>query len=227
VASSTPAFLASTAFVISARVCQEQENQVTDTLDQGQEGTQEQGGENRNLAHLREKAERADALEAELAQLRREAAVAKSGIDSDHPLGKFFVEHYDGDISDTEALVAKAKEMGVPIKGAPAFNGTEQPAPGDSEPQPGLGENAVNLEPTGTQQRRALAGEDPQLGEVNEDPRKVALQQAEDAIKEGATFDQAGAHLVSQLAGAASRGDRRVIVTEERMADGRKVQRWT
>lgn len=195
---------------------------MTDTLDQGTDEGQQEQGENPNLKHLREKAERADALEAELAQLRREAAVTKSGIDSEHPLGKFFVEHYDGDISDTEALVAKAKEMGVPLKGAPSFDGTEQPQQSE-----GRQEQAQRpLEATGTEQRRALAGEDPNLGEVNEDPRKVARQQAEDAIKAGATFEQAGAHLVSQLAAAAGRGDRRVIITEERLGNGQIVQRW-
>lgn len=199
---------------------------MTDTLDQGTgEGQEEGGGDGRNLAHLRERAERASALETEVEQLRREAAVSKSGIDAEHPLGKFFMEHYDGDISDTEALVTKAKEMGVPLKGAPAFDGTEQGQAGQQQVPEQNRERRI-LEPTGTEQRRALAGEDPNLGEVNEDPRKVALQQAEDAVKDGATFEQAGAHLVSQLAAAAGRGDSRVLITEERAANGQVRQRW-
>jgi hypothetical protein len=189
---------------------------VTDTLNQG-EGQQAEEGGNANLQYLRDQAAEAKTLREENAALKRASAIDKAGIDSDHPLGQFFVDHYDGDISDTEALVAKATEMGVPLKGAPAFDGTEQQGNGQQQGDgtQGLAQGAVNLEPTGTQQRRALAGEDPNLGEISPDPRKVALEEAQQAVQDGATFEQAGGHLVGSLAAAARRGDQRVIAVNQ------------
>jgi hypothetical protein len=209
---------------------------VTDTLNDEQQGEGAgeggQGNESANMKHLRDRAEAATQAEAERDAARRELAIIKSGIDADHPLGKFFVEHYDGDITDTEALVAKAKEMGVPTMGAPAFNGTEQQQQGEGQQEGGEGvqgnegAGTESQQETGTQQRRALAGGGSVPGEENPDPRKIALDEAQRAIDGGATFDQAAGHMVAKLANAASRGDTRVIVEEVRDGQGRVQQRW-
>jgi hypothetical protein len=210
---------------------------VTDTLDQGTEGQQgNDGGENANIRHLRERAEAATAAEQRAAAAERKLAIVESGIDVSNPMAAFFVEHYDGDITDTAALVARAKEMGIPVKGdtgdggAEGGQGAQQQGEGQQQGQEQGNHNQGGqrqvLEPTGTEQRRALAGEDPNLGEVNPNPRKVALEEAEQAIADGATFEQAGGHLVASLAAAAHRGDRRVIVEERRDDQGRVRQSW-
>lgn len=208
---------------------------MTDTLGNTEtEGTEgEQGQESHNMRRLREQAEKAGQLEAELETLKRERAIEKSGIDADHPMGKFFVEHYQGDITDTVALLDQAKALGVPLKGAPALDGTEQQGTeqqGTSQQAGAQGQEQSRerriLEDTGTEQRRALAGEDPNLGEVSPDPRKQALESAQEAIDKGATFEQGGGHLVAQLAQAASRGDTRVLINEVKGSDGKVRQQW-
>lgn len=204
---------------------------MTDTFTNEGEQINEGGNENANLKHLREQADRAKALDAELAASKRELAVLKSGIDADHPLGKFFVEHFDGDITDTAALLEQAKAMGVPMRNAPGFDGTEQTSQtnqGEGERQVPVtqhGEREV-LEPTGTNERRALAGEGNVSGEEIPDPNKIALEEAQAAIDGGATFEQGAGHMVARLAQAAQAGDRRVIISEERGSDGKVRQRW-
>ena len=48
--------------------------------------------------------------------LQLENALLRSGIDLEHPLGKYFVESYKGDQTDVEGLRAKAAELGVPFR---------------------------------------------------------------------------------------------------------------
>jgi hypothetical protein len=49
-------------------------------------------------------------MEQELAASRREAALARAGIDDSTPLGKMFAKSYDGDIS-VDAIKAAAEEI--------------------------------------------------------------------------------------------------------------------
>jgi hypothetical protein len=196
---------------------------VTDTLDTGQE-TGEGGNDSANIKHLRERAEAATAAENRAAAAERKLAIIESGIDTSTPMAQFFVEHYDGDITDTAALTAAAKEMGIPLKGETAGEGAGQQGDGAQ----GEGGQQVNdqananggqrqiLEPTGTEQRRALAGEDTNPGEESRDPRQVALEQAKSAMEQGATWEAAAGNFVATVANAASRGDRRAIVEEKR-----------
>jgi hypothetical protein len=72
-----------------------------------------------NLAKLRElakKGENVEQMEAELVAVRQDLAVARSGIDSDSPLGKLFLRGYEGDLADVESVKAAATALGVPMK---------------------------------------------------------------------------------------------------------------
>ena len=46
----------------------------------------------------------------------RERALLQSDIDFEHPLGRYFVEHFKGDPSDVDALKVEAQRLGVPFK---------------------------------------------------------------------------------------------------------------
>lgn len=203
------------------RACERnRRDDVTDTFT-GNEGDQQQqgdgGNESAHIRHLRERAEAATAAEVRAAAAERRLAVLEAGIDTDNPMGKFFVEHYDGDMTDIEALKAAATAHGIPLKGTPAGDG-QQPQ-GDQQQQDGgqgLGSGAQSLEPTGTDQRRVLAGEgNSGAGVENPDPRQGALERAQDAIKQGARQEEAAGSFIADLAGAAMRGDRRVVVPDK------------
>lgn len=184
---------------------------MTDTLNQGTEPEAGEGTENGNIRLLREKASKADELQAQLDQIQRERGIEKSGIDTGTKLGQFFLENFKGDVADIEAVKAAAKELGVPFIGAPA---SETPT---GDPQPGAeGETGTPPENNGTAERRELAnGAPPDLGE-SPDPRAGALESAQEALKRGATEEAAAGNWVNQMAAAAQAGDPRVIVADQR-----------
>lgn len=66
---------------------------------------------NDDIRKLRAKARKADAMEAELNQLRRERAFTKAGIDPDDPKMRYFIKGYDGE-DDPEAIRTAALEAG-------------------------------------------------------------------------------------------------------------------
>lgn len=152
-----------------------------------------------SIDHLREKAGKADEATAALAQLARENAMLKSGINLETPLGQFFVESYTGDPSDVEGLKAKAAELGVPIEGeAPAATEAQVVEP--------------VYEPTGTTQRMALSdGAPPDTGE-DKHPKQLAREQFDRSVAQGHSRDDAAADALNVIAQAAMRGDRRVII---------------
>ena len=148
--------------------------------------------ENPNLKLLREKAEKADALAAQLAQSERKNAVLESGIDTSSKLAELFLKSYDGE-SSAEAIKAAAQEYGIPFKG-------EAPEPV---------EETVD---TGTEIRTELADGSPVGTEPSPDPNQVALDAFKAAIANGATEEAAQAVFFNVIAAAAGDGDERVIV---------------
>lgn len=76
-----------------------------DDFDEKPQRTDAEWAELRRAKKAKEKAER------ELAQLRRERAFAKAGIDPDDPRTAYFVKGYDGDITP-EAIRAEAIQAG-------------------------------------------------------------------------------------------------------------------
>lgn len=162
----------------------------------------EGGNENPNLRHIREKAERTEKAEAAEASLRREVAFLRAGIDTDSKLGALFQRSYEGDVTDVDALVAEAKELGVPFKG--------QSAPVE-EPQ-----SEESNEPTGSDQRRELANNAPADSGEQEHPWVRAEAAFKDAQSSGARWEEAGGEAVRILAQAANAGDERAIVKRQR-----------
>lgn len=162
------------------------------------DGDPEAGNENGNIKLLREKAARADEATAALAASQREIAMLRSGVDLESPLGQFFVESYQGDPSDVDALKAKATELGVPFKGQPQATETQVVE--------------ETTEPTGTAERSALSDGAPADTGEDRDPRELAKEHFDRRMAEGAPREQAAGEALNITANAAMRGDKRVIV---------------
>jgi hypothetical protein len=175
------------------------------------ENGQEIPEENHNLKVLREKAEKADKLEVELAGLRREQAIERSGVDISTPLGKFFADQFNGDTADTAALVEAAKALGVPFKGAPAAPAAAPAAEGQTQ-----GTETKVSEDLGTSDREALTGGAPSDEGFQENPYTTAVTAAEAARKRGGTFDDEATAFLGVLVQAANKGDTRVIAIDGR-----------
>ena len=180
------------------------------------QGGQPGGGDNANLKLLRDKANKADTLEAELAAARRETAILRAGIDADSPLGKMFLKAYEGDVDDTEALVNAAKEVGVPFRNAQAPEGgnanSGDGATGNGDG--GAGGDGGTTEPTGTAERQTVAGGAPPDTGQEPHPVQVALDQFQKDMAAGMTQEAAAGKVLNHLANAAAAGDKRVIVQE-------------
>lgn len=73
---------------------------------------------------LEEKARRADDLEAQLAEVKRQQAFNEAGITSANPAYKYFTKGYDGDMT-VDAIKAAATEAGI-LRVPPA---TQQDSP--------------------------------------------------------------------------------------------------
>lgn len=170
---------------------------MSDTLTDGETpaGTEE----NPNLKLLREKAKTADEATEALAKAQREIAVLKSPIDAESPLGKFFFESYKGDLTDADAVLAAANEIGVPMKQGAAVVKPE----GEVETPP---------EPNGTEDRQELAAGAPADTGVTPDPNKVAKDTFDAAIAAGKTEEAARGEMLQVIAQAGLAGDPRVIV---------------
>ena len=149
-----------------------------------------------NMARLRELAKRgeaADAAEARASAAERRIAILESGIDTTTPLGKFFTESFQGDLTDVEAVKTAATELGVPFVG-----------------QESVVEDTP--EPNGTEDRQALAAESPADTGVEANPFTTATDQFNALVASGQTQENAMAGYIAALAGAAIAGDSRVIV---------------
>ena len=179
---------------------------MTDTLDTGA-GAGEAPDENANLKHLREKAAKADEATATADRLARENAFLRSGIDVDTKLGKMFFNSFEGDPADVEALVAEAREMGIPFRGEatpPAGDGQQDPS-GDGTPTP--------PEDIGTGQRQQLASGSPADTGEQKHPNEVAREIFDREIAQG-TWDDAAGMMIASKAAAALSGDQRGLVRQ-------------
>lgn len=165
-------------------------------------GTEEQG-ENPNLRHLREKAEQADAARAAEAQLRKEVAFLKAGIDTDSKLGGLLFKTYEGDLSDLDSLKKEATEIGALKAEEPV---AETPA--------------EDSEPTGSDQRRQLADGAPADTGEKLHPWTEAQKVYDRAMSDGETWEESAGLALNSLANAAMRGDPRAIVQQKQTARG-------
>lgn len=124
---------------------------------------------------------------------RRELAFLKAGIDTSTRLGQLFAKSFEGDVSDVEAIKAEATELGL-IGQAAETKETEEVGDTSAQERSALANNATADDGSGI------------------DPRKVAMERANEAIKAGATWEQGAGGFVAELARAAMAGDQRVIV---------------
>lgn len=172
-----------------------------DTFDETGQGEAQDG--NHDIRQLREKAKRTDELEARVAQMERERAIEKAGIDVESGPGQLFLRVYDGE-ADPEAIKSEAAKFGVPLRGQAQAGET-----GQAEATP---TTDAPSEPSGTAERQALAN-NARSDEVPEaDPRQASLAAAEEARKQGATFEDEAASFLGVRATAAQNGDPRVVL---------------
>lgn len=151
----------------------------------------------RALEASAKKGRRAEALE-------RENAFLKAGIDVESPVGQMFARGYDGDLT-TAAIKASAETIPGALKGGSA--------PTDEAKEQTPEETADEEEKSATAERSALAnGSKPDDGKA-EDPRLTALQRSQEAMKRGATEEDALGSFFNTVATAANQGDKRVVVS--------------
>ena len=167
---------------------------MSDTLTDGE--TEAAPEDSANVKQLREKALRVDEATTALAAAQRKIAVLESGIDAETPLAKMFLKAYDGDFADTEALIAAAKEIGVPMKGVAVVEPVVDETP----------------EPNGTETRQELAAGAPADTGVSPDPNKVARDVFDASIAAGKSSEAAVGEMLASLAQAGLANDARVLV---------------
>ena len=173
------------------------------------DGNQSQGDQGQQEPHdvkrLRELADEGAQTKAELAQLRRERAFERAGIDYESGPGALLFAHYDGE-NTIDAIKAEAEKFGV-IK-PPEQNGGDQ---GGNEGAGGEGGQGSH-EDLGTGERDALSQGAPADENQKPNPYTLAEQAAKTVREKGGSSDAEAAAYLQVLAGAAMSGDPRVIV---------------
>ena len=152
------------------------------------------------IRQLREYGDRQKAKADRADSLARELAAVKLGIDVDSRMGQAWLRDYQGDFSDSAAVLADATEFnpGI-IKGAAA------PAP--VEGQQAEGEAAVTEQvSSGAQERTALADGALPSGGAVQDIASLSLDLARSSIDQGGTVVEAMGGLVAMRAKAVAEG---------------------
>jgi hypothetical protein len=168
---------------------------------EGDQGQQEP----HDVKRLRELAEEGAQTKAELAQLRRERAFERAGIDYESGPGALLFAHYDGE-NTIDAIKAEAEKFGV-------IKPPETPGAGGEGGEGAGGESGQQgNEDLGTGQRDALANGAPADENQKPNPYHVAEAAAKAVREKGGSSDAEAAAYLKVLAGAAASGDPRVIV---------------
>jgi hypothetical protein len=168
---------------------------MSDTPVEDEENTESEGGDT-DIKALRDAAKRGQAAVQDAAASKRELAFVKAGVDTDSPLGQLAMTGYAGDLEP-----AKIKEF-METLGA----GTTPP-PAQEQPTP--------EEIAATQQRQQVAsGSIPPNNAPPPvaDPRQEGLTKFHEALKEGASREDASAEFYDRLIDAAAKGDQRVLL---------------
>lgn len=174
-------------------ICMAKENELDpSTIDDGSPDAIRQLRDYGN--RQKAKADRADALE-------RELAAVKLGIDVDSRMGQAWLRDYEGDFNDPAAVLADATEFNPGI-----IKGASAPAP--VEGQQAEGEPEVNAEQATTQaqQRTALADGALPSGAAVQDIATSSLDLARKSIDQGGTVVEAMGGLVNMRARAVAEG---------------------
>jgi hypothetical protein len=149
---------------------------------------------------LRRAAEAGRKAQAEAAQLKREVAMLRAGVDLESPLGNLFAKGYDGELE-----AAKVKEAWTAV--APSAT----PAPEPETPKTPDPEFSVD-ETKSTDLRAALANGSPADEMPDEDPRVAAKRAATQHVMDGGTQEESLALVFDHIYAAGLAGDKRVIL---------------
>lgn len=149
---------------------------------------------------------RANELEtdaARTADVERELAFVKAGVDTDSEMGKIFARGYDGELTK-EAITAAVAGMNLSAAVAP-----EQPAdaqPEDTVLEPGEADLLTGAE--------TLSGQAPNSDPPPADPYQEAAKVFNSATEDGMPSDEALGLSFNSLANAAAAGDKRVVIPQ-------------
>lgn len=150
-----------------------------------------------HVRHLEEKAGKYDDVNEKYTQLQRENAFLKAGVDVTSVNGKYLLKGYDGELT-TEAIQQEAAAMGL------IGEKTEE-----VEEDEGASEDEKAFDSAASDASSRSPGDE----QPNDHPSIAADKIAEEALKKGATREDALAASVSLIGGAAASGDSRVIWT--------------
>ena len=168
-----------------------------------------------NLAQLRAKAERADALEAQMAQLLKQNAFRDAGLDISGGPGKLIFDTFqagDQPVS-AETVLAYAQQYGVAPTSATQEPVAPPPQPVTSNPPPSLSPQEVQH----FEMVNAGNGSEP-------DPSSVPIGQRawaefDEVRKQGRPSDVAAIAGIGAIIGAAASGDKSALYDGQRMRD--------
>lgn len=146
-------------------------------------------------SQLRQYAQRKSTEAADAANLRREVAFLRAGVDTSTRQGQAFAATFTGDISDSAAIVADATDFN------PSILRGGVPAP--TEP---AGEPLVAPEPTGSAQRTALADGALASGAAIADPKQSSMDTARARLAEGREQAQVIGGFIAERAAALNDG---------------------
>ena len=182
------------------------------------------GEENANLAQLREKADRSDALAAENRELKMGKAFNDAGISTKEgtPGALLFQNFQPGEGQEiTSAAVLEAAERfgikpGDQAAGGEQQQGQEQQQQNGEEPT--MKQGATPEEQAFfDQSRKAAGGEGGDGGSV--DPNDAGYQAFDSRIKDGATRQDAAAAGMAKMFEGAAAGDKRVLYDQGEWRD--------
>jgi hypothetical protein len=197
----------------------EQENPVSDTFtpdadldtdapDDDQDQPEQQPAKAERNAEKLRKARLAEA------ELRKELAFAKAGVDTDSTFGKYLLSTFAGEVT-TDAIKAHAeaarKELGIP---EPTADTTEDDKGegDDTKPGPEITDDVKGS----TDERRDLAGESVPDDGSGVTPAVAAREAYQRVMAQGGTTDAAGAAAAKVIREAANAGDIRAQVVQAR-----------
>lgn len=128
----------------------------------------------------------------EAAQLKRELLFMKAGIDTDTPLGKMFLKSYDGELA-LDDLKKSASEIGL------------------LEPEVAKVELTAEETKATKERQQAASGASGDTGTPDVHPTDAAKKKMDEIIKQGGTYEQAGAGFLSTKMQAWANGDKRAV----------------
>jgi hypothetical protein len=140
-----------------------------------------------------------------LSVLERENAALKAGVDVSTRRGQAWLSTYDGPLDDVEAMRADAQDFDPTLTAGPTA--TAQPLEqGQGQAAAAAEGEGQTVEPTGHAERQALADGAEPADAATGDLRKEALARSREAMRTGATYEEAAGSFVAEVARATHEG---------------------